>query len=500
MARLRARESELSEAVEGRVRAKKRLEEIGEEEKALTEKLEALQNLARDTQERADIEEDIEDFHRRYRSLESAANLMEEDQRLQAEERESYGSLRRVLEGKREELGELELRRAGVSEGLAILRRKMEVEAGPGHSPWAPYVVVSGLTLVLVGLAGIALSPYMLFISLFGALMVLAALFPGGYIGFLKKGRDCNALQSQIDELEDMEKKLTQRMEGIIAEAGCDSVDRFTELKLGYLELLARRKEIADKLEVLMPEKGMADVEEEARKLATEVSLRERRLKELRGRTVDAGKLQEILNEMDKLRARLDNLREETIRLEVGLNEEGVEEDLLQVREELEFLSEKRERLLRKAKALQLASRWMEEATSATLSTAARRLENRIGEFMGKITEGRYTKIQVDEGTFGIRVWSPEKEGEVEAEVLSRGTVDQLYLAARLSLVEIICDDCRPPLLLDDPFVTFDSRRLEKAMEVIKDFSRGKQIIIFTCGDQYDPYADHLVELRPVTA
>jgi len=51
-------------------------------------------------------------------------------------------------------------------------------------------------------------------------------------------------------------------------------------------------------------------------------------------------------------------------------------------------------------------------------------------------------------------------------------------------------------MLLDDPFVTFDARRLDKAMEVLKDFSRGQQVIIFTCGDEYDRYANRVVQLQ----
>ena len=146
----------------------------------------------------------------------------------------------------------------------------------------------------------------------------------------------------------------------------------------------------------------------------------------------------------------------------------------------------------------QLAMNWMETATRETLSSAARRLEDSIGKYMGRITENRYLKVRVDDGTFALRIWSNEKKGDVDPEMLSRGTIDQLYLAARLSLVKIICEGRRPPLLLDDLFVTFDSRRLEKAMEVLRDFSTEQQIIIFTCSDQYDAYADQVVELQPI--
>ncbi|RJP26215.1 MAG: hypothetical protein C4536_16120 [Actinobacteria bacterium] len=488
-----ARREEMARVVESRVTARRRLEEIKAETEELSGRLETMQSLADDSLERADIEEDIEDFHRRYRQLESAASLIAEDSRLKEDERDRYGSLKRILEGRRDELGDLELRRAGVSEGLAIVRGRLQEARRSRYRKWAPYVLLAGVTLILVGLAGIALTPYMLFLTLVGMAGVAVALFPGGYLGFLRKGREHTAVDEQVRELEAKEREITAQAERVIAEAGCDSVERFTELKLGYLELLARRKEIAGKLEVLIPDGEIGGVEEEARRLASEVSLRERRLKELRGRAVDAVRLQEILREKDALSRRLEELKEERIRLEVAVSEEGAEEELLRADEELQYLSERRVRLQRRADALELAQRWLETASSETLSSAARLLEGMIGEYIGRITDNRYYRVRVDEGTFEIMVWSGEKEGEVEPELLSRGTVDQLYLAARLSLVEIICGDRHPPLLLDDPFVTFDSRRLDRAMEVLKDFSRGRQVIIFTCGDNYDAYADRMV-------
>ncbi len=494
--RKEASREELARAVETRASARRRLDEISEETQELQSKLDAVENLARDSVERVDIEEDIEDFHRRYGSLDSAARLIGEDESLSREEQVKYGNLRRILEKHREEIGELELRRAGVMEGSNIIKRKLEEARRPGYTAWAPYAAVAALTLLLVGLAGLALSPLMLLASVAGLALGALALFPGKYVVFLKRGRDVNGLKEQVRELENADSQLAARAEKIIEEAGCESADDFNRLKMDYLELLARRKEIADKLEVLVPDGNIAGVEGQARRLADEVSLRERRLKDLRGLTVDAPRLQGVLREKDGFRVKLEELKEERIRLDVTLSGEGVEEEKLQLEEELQFLYQRVNRLIRKAQALELAMKWLDRATGETLSSAARQMESMMGDYIGRITDERYSRVRVDEGNFALRVWSDEKSDDVDPEVLSRGTIDQLYLAARLSLVEIICDHRYPPLLLDDPFVTFDARRLDKAMEVLKDFSRGQQVIIFTCGDQYDRYANRVIQLQ----
>ena len=131
------------------------------------------------------------------------------------------------------------------------------------------------------------------------------------------------------------------------------------------------------------------------------------------------------------------------------------------------------------------------------MKTAARFLEERMGPDISAITEGRYSEIQVDENDLAFRVRSPERGDFVGLDALSRGTADQLYLTARLGLVRLITMDRRPPLILDDPFVTFDAARSERALRLVKDLAaaQGFQVLYLTCTDRHDALADHLVVL-----
>lgn len=492
---LRARGDELARAAEERLAARRSLAELEGEERVARERLEVLGNLARDSQERLEIEEDIEDFHRRYGQLAAAAELIAEDEELAELEKSKYTGVKALLEKERSELGDLELRRAGLAEQYRTVRRKLESAASSRHAPWAPWLLVAGMTAVLVGVAGVAFSPYLLLLALPGIALLLAALLPGGYLGFLREGRQARELRFQVAALEERREELDAEALRMVSRAGCASVQDFEALRMEYLELLARRKEIADKLEVLVPDGETSGLEERARRLAMEVGMRERRLKELQGRVVDPLRLQEVLREMEVLRRRLDGLREERVRCEVVLSGEEVEEELLRVEEELAELEERRTRLSRRAEALQLALGWLERASGETLTSAARQLERLAGDYLERITGGRYGRVMVDGSTLDLSVWSPEKGGPVAPTSLSRGTVDQLYLAARLSLVEVLCGKRNPPLLLDDPFVTFDSVRLRSAMQLLREYARGGQVVIFTCGNAYDAFADRVVEL-----
>ena len=78
------------------------------------------------------------------------------------------------------------------------------------------------------------------------------------------------------------------------------------------------------------------------------------------------------------------------------------------------------------------------------------------------------------------------REGDSLAErplsYLSQGTADQLYLALRLALADLLLprpDAC--PLILDDAFLTFDDQRLALALEVIQELAQTRQVLLFTC-------------------
>lgn len=136
-------------------------------------------------------------------------------------------------------------------------------------------------------------------------------------------------------------------------------------------------------------------------------------------------------------------------------------------------------------------------AERATLKTAARYLEENMGPSISRVTDGRYDEIEVDEKNLAFTVRAPETGELVSVEQLSQGTADQLYLTARLGLVRLVTMERRPPLILDDPFVTFDTARGERALRLVKEIAaaQGFQVLFLTCSNRFDALADELIVL-----
>jgi uncharacterized protein YhaN len=154
----------------------------------------------------------------------------------------------------------------------------------------------------------------------------------------------------------------------------------------------------------------------------------------------------------------------------------------------------------RRSRVYQLALDAIVRAESSTMRKATRYLEKRMRGDLERITAARYRRVRVDDATLDIRVFAPERGDWVGVEELSKGTLDQVYLAARLGLVRLVTQDCRPPLVFDDPFVTFDDDRAVAALTVLRELATDFQVIYLTTSTRYDALAERVVVLPGPTA
>ena len=129
------------------------------------------------------------------------------------------------------------------------------------------------------------------------------------------------------------------------------------------------------------------------------------------------------------------------------------------------------------------------------MQTATRYLERRMVGDLATVTDGRYRRVRVDDKTLDIEVCAPERGDWVDVSALSQGTLDLVYLAARIGLVRLVTGDRRPPLVFDDPFVTLDDERAKRALELLSAITTDFQVIYLTTSDRYDTAADAVVEL-----
>ena len=94
-----------------------------------------------------------------------------------------------------------------------------------------------------------------------------------------------------------------------------------------------------------------------------------------------------------------------------------------------------------------------------------------------EFTDGKYNEVMVSDN-YEMKV--KDDKSIMAAEALSNGANDQLYLSLRLAFVEMIFKNKDIPICLDDTFIQYDDKRLERTIKyLIKE--RFEQYIIFTC-------------------
>ena len=105
-------------------------------------------------------------------------------------------------------------------------------------------------------------------------------------------------------------------------------------------------------------------------------------------------------------------------------------------------------------------------------------LQQKISKYFEEITDQKYHEVLL-EGTLPVRIENNNKGFELQQ--LSKGTMDALALATRLGMAEIYLEKKDGFLIIDDPLVDLDEKRQKSAARTIQNFSKNKQVIVFTC-------------------
>jgi DNA repair exonuclease SbcCD ATPase subunit len=163
--------------------------------------------------------------------------------------------------------------------------------------------------------------------------------------------------------------------------------------------------------------------------------------------------------------------------------------------ERLRSWQEQLEALRRRLRVYEATLAAIDEAERGTMKQATRFLEQYVGKDIARVTGGRYQKVRIDDRSLEIDVWAPERDDWVSASRLSKGTIDQIYLVARMGLVRLVTRGRKPPLILDDPFVTFDDQRAARAALLLRELSADFQVVYLACSNRYDTLADKVIEL-----
>ena len=130
--------------------------------------------------------------------------------------------------------------------------------------------------------------------------------------------------------------------------------------------------------------------------------------------------------------------------------------------------------------ALELAAGALEQANTALQGRFSPALGQQAAEIFAELTGGAYSGVTLDRS---LRVFAQDSGGVPrESVLLSAGTADQLYLAVRLAICQLVLPPEKAvPIILDDALSSFDGQRCAAALRWLRKEAEHRQILLFTC-------------------
>ncbi len=163
------------------------------------------------------------------------------------------------------------------------------------------------------------------------------------------------------------------------------------------------------------------------------------------------------------------------------------QEKVRELEEELKVMNGRLDELEREIHIINLAINTINEVSSEIHSDLGFLINDNISDIVSKITDGKYKDVRMDEK---LHITVKDEDSYVGIEYLSAGTMEQIYLAVRLSVARLLCRD-KMPLIIDDIFTAYDETRLVNTLDCLKTIDT-EQIILMTSNPHIGDMLDDL--------
>ena len=191
---------------------------------------------------------------------------------------------------------------------------------------------------------------------------------------------------------------------------------------------------------------------------------------------IDNNNINELINNVEE------NLNKNKLDLQtIKVKDENISlklENMINLKEEYDELKEELQDLEKRNNAINLTKELLTKAYINMKNNVTPKFTENLSKNISEISDGKYTKVKVSDDK-GLII--ENKYGEyIPAELLSIGTIDQLYLSLRLSMIDDLSSE-KMPIILDEAFAYYDDNRLENILKFLNDNMKEHQVIIFTC-------------------
>ncbi len=353
----------------------------------------------------------------------------------------------------------------------------------------------AGIIIFLIGVLGLFLIN-----SLFIIGILIGVIFIVFHI-IKSKGGSVIAIQTRIEQFgSDLHEKessienISKKIESYYLTLPTRNSKELSEKLDLYIRKWQKKANLVSQKEVLLGSNRLDELEEKMDGLLIEKGSNDKRLEELGDLNLSAEE-QIQLQELSGLKNEIDVLKQQRQNVIGQLSTMDIEKPSMELEEGIEYKKEQLSRLQERSKALKIARELLLEVSTEIQKQMAPELEAKANKILKEITHNKYSEIYIDPN-FDISVMSPEKKEIIPPDCLSSGAKDQLYFALRVATSDALSKSVNPPLILDEPFGSFDSGRRDLTISLLKKLSKTCQIILMTHDNYYKTNVDNIIELN----
>jgi len=194
-------------------------------------------------------------------------------------------------------------------------------------------------------------------------------------------------------------------------------------------------------------------------------------------------RLAEVKDERENIEDELGKLKEDIGRYETDIKHLSKQPRLDDIEGEINRLSDERKAVAMERDRLILLREFLSEANRRFREEHQPDVLQKAGYYLDIITNGRYDRLYAKDDGEGLMIRA-KYIGKIlnVGHPLSRGTLEQIYLALRLAFVEHL-DAGREvlPLFLDEVLVNWDEMRLQNGIKLLEKIAEQRQVFLFTC-------------------
>lgn len=352
-----------------------------------------------------------------------------------------------------------------------------------------PYLIFTAAIAALAAGAGLAATGRLLP----GAL--LAAVGVAGIVaGYILSRPPAPEVDTRGIYIKDEMARLDQEINDVLAKVDAADVTTFVSKQAKYASLANELANIVHAGSIMLEGSSLEELEKELAVLVDKTDVLDRQRSASTIADLSPEEIFKRERELSYLKPEVADLRRarDTLAGRLQSHQQLSGPPPQDLKAKLLYVGEQLAKTRQYAAAVELAAKEIESIAAEISSEVAPEIAAKASIYFDKLTAGRYAQVNISSDLTPAAVG---ESGETAPVALSTGTADQLHFAVRLAAADLMSGDTRPPVILDDPFVYFDSSRMSAARKIISTLAEERQVILFSHSESFQDWPGKTIEI-----